>query len=60
IAYHTCRSNRSPGRMKPILLQKELEPVCICIFDLLDGVPELMHVYFRDFSSDQEYRIAWR
>ncbi|GJT15285.1 uncharacterized mitochondrial protein-like protein [Tanacetum coccineum] len=36
----------------------QLESVCICIFDLLDGVPELMHVYFRYFSSDQEYRIA--
>ncbi|GKC13114.1 hypothetical protein Tco_1009896 [Tanacetum coccineum] len=38
----------------------QLELICICVFDLLDGVPELMHVYFRDFSSDQEYRIAWR
>ncbi|GKF89531.1 hypothetical protein Tco_0263494, partial [Tanacetum coccineum] len=36
----------------------QLELVCICIFDLLDGVPELMHIYFRNFSNDQESMIA--
>ncbi|GJQ95894.1 hypothetical protein Tco_0007033 [Tanacetum coccineum] len=38
----------------------QLESVCICIFDLLDGVLELMHVYFRYFNSDQECGISWR
>ncbi|GKE14460.1 hypothetical protein Tco_1422037 [Tanacetum coccineum] len=42
------------------LLLIQLKLVCICIFDLLDGVPELMHIYFRNFSSDQESRIARR
>ncbi|GKG58135.1 hypothetical protein Tco_0589746, partial [Tanacetum coccineum] len=30
----------------------------ICISDLCDGVPKLMHVDFREFSSDQERGIA--
>nr|GEV82112.1 reverse transcriptase domain-containing protein [Tanacetum cinerariifolium] len=38
----------------------QLELVCICIFDLVDGVPELMHIYFKNFSSDQESEIAGR
>ncbi|GJS38010.1 hypothetical protein Tco_0536392 [Tanacetum coccineum] len=38
----------------------QLEPVRICIFDFLDGVPELVHIYFRNFSSEQESWIAWR
>ncbi|GJR22387.1 hypothetical protein Tco_0970914 [Tanacetum coccineum] len=38
----------------------QLELVCIYIFDLLDGVPELVHVYFRNFSSDQESGITGR
>ncbi|GKD26480.1 hypothetical protein Tco_1232694 [Tanacetum coccineum] len=41
-----------------ILIQ--LEPICICVFDLLDDVLKLMDVYFRYFSSDQEFGIAWR
>ncbi|GKF36051.1 hypothetical protein Tco_0112809, partial [Tanacetum coccineum] len=40
------------------LLLIQLESVCICIFDLPDGVPELMYVYFRDFNSDQECGIT--
>ncbi|GKC24017.1 hypothetical protein Tco_1026167 [Tanacetum coccineum] len=36
----------------------KLETVCICISDLFDGVPELMHVDLRDFSSDQEHGIT--
>ncbi|GJT67975.1 retrovirus-related pol polyprotein from transposon TNT 1-94 [Tanacetum coccineum] len=35
-----------------------LETVCIRISDLFVGVPELMHVDFRDFSSDQECIIT--
>ncbi|GKE59690.1 hypothetical protein Tco_1498875 [Tanacetum coccineum] len=33
--------------MEPLHLLMVLEPVYICIFDLLDGVPKLMHVYIR-------------
>ncbi|GKD95230.1 hypothetical protein Tco_1375067 [Tanacetum coccineum] len=41
------------------LLLIQLEPVCICIFDLLDCVPELMHIYLGNFSSDQKSWISW-
>nr|GEX16978.1 uncharacterized mitochondrial protein AtMg00810-like [Tanacetum cinerariifolium] len=34
-----------------------LEPVCICIFDLLDGVPELMHVFFSYFQQYTKLEI---
>ncbi|GKB11142.1 hypothetical protein Tco_0845065, partial [Tanacetum coccineum] len=42
------------------LLLLQLELVCICIFNLLNGVPELMHIYFRNFNSGQESGIAGR
>nr|GEZ87843.1 hypothetical protein [Tanacetum cinerariifolium] len=32
----------------------------VVIRDTPNGVPELMHVYLRYFSSDQECGIAWR
>ncbi|GJY43449.1 hypothetical protein Tco_0431662 [Tanacetum coccineum] len=62
---HKSRTNmenftKTNFRVNLELLLIQLELICIGVFDLLDGVPELMHVYFRDFSSDQECRIAWR
>ncbi|GJS00998.1 hypothetical protein Tco_0317506 [Tanacetum coccineum] len=42
------------------LLLIQLELVCIGIFDLLDCIPESMHIYFRHFSGDQENGIAGR
>ncbi|GJT78473.1 hypothetical protein Tco_1045198 [Tanacetum coccineum] len=38
----------------------QLEVVSICISNLVDGVPELMHVEFRDFNKDLESGIARR
>nr|GEW50262.1 retrovirus-related Pol polyprotein from transposon TNT 1-94 [Tanacetum cinerariifolium] len=38
----------------------QLEIVTICFSNLFDGIPELMHVDFRDFNSDMECRIAKR
>ncbi|GJT32494.1 hypothetical protein Tco_0922913 [Tanacetum coccineum] len=38
----------------------QFEVVSICISNLVDGVLELMHVDFRDFSSDLESGIARR
>ncbi|GJX24739.1 hypothetical protein Tco_0231035, partial [Tanacetum coccineum] len=46
--------------VNPTFFIIQLELVCICVFDLLDGVPELMHIDFRNFSSDQESEIACR
>ncbi|GKA93024.1 hypothetical protein Tco_0815010 [Tanacetum coccineum] len=47
-------------RINSELLLIQLEPISIYVFKLLDGVPELIHVNFRDFSSDQKCRIARR
>ncbi|GKF97584.1 hypothetical protein Tco_0293405, partial [Tanacetum coccineum] len=38
----------------------QLEVISIYFSNLLDGVLELMHVDFRNFSSDLESRIAKR